>query len=275
MAFRTNRFQKLTTYLLFALQFLFNFSATAAEIETVKKEINYSKQGTQFQGFVVSAKNNKKGNPGILLIHNWMGVTDETVHQAERFARLGYTVLTADIYGKGVRPQDPAAAGVQAGIYKKDRKLFRERLNLALDQLKKTEGVDATKLAVVGYCFGGTGAIELARSGAPVAAVISFHGGLDSPKTTDGTNIKGHVLALHGAIDPYVSAADVEAFENEMKANKVDYQLVKYSGTVHSFTEVGAGPDISKGAAYNENSDKRSFLAAENFLTEIFTPAKK
>lgn len=268
-------FQKSAGALLFTLAFIFTFSATAAETDTVKKEILYSKQGTQFQGFIVSPKAVRKGSPGILMIHNWMGVTDETIHQAERFARLGYTVLTADIYGKGVRPQDPTAAGTQAGIYKKDRKLFRERLNLALDQLKKIEGVDASKLAVVGYCFGGTGAIELARSGAPVAAVISFHGGLDSPKSTDGTNIKGHVLALHGAIDPYVSASDVDAFESEMKANKVDYQLVKYSGTVHSFTEVGAGTDISKGAAYNETSDKRSFLAAENFLNEIFTTAKK
>ncbi len=271
----TTCFQKWIDTLLFALALVFSLPAHAAETEIVKKEIIYSKQGTQFQGFVLSAKAKKKGSPGILMIHNWLGVTAETVRQAERFAQLGYIVLTADIYGKGIRPSDPTAAGVQAGIYKKDRKLFRERLNLALEQLKKIEGVDSSKIAVVGYCFGGTGAIELARSGASVVAVISFHGGLDSPKVSEGTNIKGHVLALHGAIDPYVSAADVEAFENEMKANKVDYQLVKYSGTVHSFTELGAGTDISKGAAYNEVTDKRSFLTAENFLDEIFTTAKK
>lgn len=270
-----NTLHKIGAALLFVLPFSHSTAVLAAETETVKKEITYSKGATQFQGYVVTPKNVKKGNPGILMVHNWMGVTAETVHQAERFAQLGYTVFTADIYGKGVRPKDSAAAGTQAGVYKKDRKLFRERLNLALDQLKKVDGVDTSKLAVVGYCFGGTGAIELARSGAPVSAVISFHGSLDSPKATDGTNIKGHVLALHGAIDPYVAPADVEAFENEMKSNKVDYQLVKYGGTVHSFTEVAAGTDISKGAAYNETSDKRSFLAAENFLNEIFTTVKK
>ncbi len=248
---------------------------TLADADISKKTVVYSSGNTKFEGFVVFPKKNRKAMPGILMVHNWKGVTDETVKQAERFAKLGFTVFTADIYGQGVRPKDTKEAGAQAGIYKKDRKLFRERLNLALDQLKKIDGVDANKLAVVGYCFGGTGALELARSGAPVSAVISFHGGLDSPAPADGKNIKGHVLALHGAIDPFVPAADVSAFEDEMKNNKIDYQLVKYGGTVHSFTEVAAGKDATQGAAYNENSDLRSFQAADNFLFEIFKMAQR
>ena len=138
-----------------------------------------------------------------------------------------------------------------------------------MDELLKLQSND--QVVVAGYCFGGTGAIEAARSGAKILGAISFHGGLDSPTPADGKNIKGKVLALHGAIDPYEPAADLVAFEKEMQDNKVDYQLVKYGGAVHSFTELGAGNDITKGAAYNEAADKRSFAAAESFLKEVFS----
>ena len=250
-------------------------SLASADLKINKKTVVYSDKGKNFEGYLISQDGSKKAMPGILMIPNWKGVTDETVHQAERFAKLGYTVFTADIYGQGVRPKDAKEAGTQATIYKTDRKLFRERLNLALAQLEKVSDIDKKKIAVVGYCFGGTGALELARSGAPVAAVVSFHGGLDSPVPADGKNIKAPVLALHGAIDPYVAPTDVAAFEEEMKTNKVDYQLIKYGGTVHSFTEVGAGTDITQGAAYNEASDKRSFQAAQDFLSDTLKTAKK
>lgn len=242
--------------------------------DLISKKIEYGSE-KQFEGLLVTPKNVKKNSTAILMIHNWMGLTEETQKQASRFAKLGYVVFAADIYGKGQNPKDVKEAGVLATKYKTDRKLFRDHLNLALAELKKQKNVNPKKIAAAGYCFGGTGAIELARSGADIAGAISFHGGLDSPTPADGKNIQAKVLALHGAIDPYVSAADVNAFEDEMKANHVDYQLVKYSDTVHSFTEEAAGNDISKGAAYNATSDKRSFLAAENFLNEIFKTAKK
>ena len=255
---------------------LVSFFSVTAQAAVEKKTIIYSgTDGTKFEGQLISPKSVKPGAGSVLMIHNWMGVTAETIHQAERFADLGYTVFAADIYGQGLRPKDATEAGTQATRFKKDRKLFRERLNLALTEMKKNKSVEANKIAVIGYCFGGTGALELARSGAAIAAAISFHGGLDSPTPNDGKNIRAHVLALHGAIDPYVSTTDVNAFEDEMKISHVDYQLVKYSDTVHSFTEVGAGTDNSKGAAYNALSDKRSFLATENFLNELFNSAKK
>jgi dienelactone hydrolase len=140
--------------------------------------------------------------------------------------------------------------------------------------LKKQKNVDTHQLVVAGYCFGGTSAIELARTGADLVGVISFHGGLDSPAPADGKNIKAKVLAFQGADDPYVAPADIAAFENEMKANKIDYQSVRYANTVHSFTEKGAGNDNSKGAAYNASSDARSFQASQNFLTEILKKNK-
>ncbi len=246
-------------------------TTTQAAVALTKKIVEYGTT-TKFEGYFVTAKNTKKNAPGILMIHNWKGITDETKTQADRFAALGYNVFAADIYGKGVRPTEAKEAGATATIYKTDRKLFRERIALGMDELLKLQGTD--QVVVAGYCFGGTGAIEAARAGAKIVGAISFHGGLDSPTPADGINIKGKVLALHGAIDPYVPPAELAAFEKEMQDNKVDYQLVKYGTAVHSFTEVGAGTDNSKGAAYNAEADKRSFAAADDFLKEVFSKKK-
>ena len=210
----------------------------------------------------------KKNQPGIVLIHNWMGITKETEKQAQRFHDLGYNVFVADIYGAGIRPKNQQEAGALAGKYKGDRKLLRSRVVAAIETLHKQPGVNSQQTAVIGYCFGGTAAIESARSGASISATISFHGGLDSPSPADGANIKAKILALHGAIDPYVSAADLNAFEKELQTHQINYELIKYSNTVHSFTDQGAGTDNSKGAAYNEESDRKSFARATDFLKE-------
>lgn len=207
--------------------------------------------------------------PGVLIIHQWTGVSDHEKEAARKLAALGYNVLVADIYGKGIRPQPPAA-GKEAGKYKADRALLRARANAALDVLARDTRTDAAKLAATGYCFGGTAVIELARSGAPVKGVVSFHGGLDSPSPADGKHIKAKVLALHGADDPYVPAKDVAAFESEMKSSGVDYVLIKYVGVVHSFTHKAAGNDNSKGAAYNAAADRDSWLEMEKFLKRLF-----
>jgi dienelactone hydrolase len=185
-------------------------------------------------------------------------------------AQLGYVAFCADIYGKGVRPQNPQEAGVQAGKYKNDRQLLRARVNAGLDTLRRQPLVDPKHIAAIGYCFGGTTVIELARSGADVAGVVSFHGGLDSPTPADGKNIRCKVLVCHGADDPFEKPQDLAAFEGEMRDAKVDWQLIKYGGAVHSFTQPNAGNDNSKGAAYNEKADKRSWEAMKQFLAEIF-----
>ncbi len=255
-----------SVFILFAISIFAAGSVQAAPLS--KKSVLYASGDSKFEGYYVGPKNFKKNTPGILMIHNWKGITDETKKQAERYANLGYHVFAADVYGQGVRPTDPKSAGAESGKYKNDRKLFRDRLQLALNEFKKMN--PSNKVVAMGYCFGGTAAIELARSGADIIGAVSFHGGLDSPTPADGKNIKAKVLALHGAIDPYVKPEELSAFENEMQNNKVDYQLVKYGGAVHSFTEVEAGNDIAKGAAYNEAADKRSFEATKNFLDEVF-----
>ncbi|MEY2750904.1 MAG: hypothetical protein RLZZ550_875 [Verrucomicrobiota bacterium] len=207
--------------------------------------------------------------PGVLVVHQWTGISDHEKEAARKLAAAGHNVFLADIYGQGIRPQPPAA-GKEAGKYKADRGLLRARVNAALDVLARDPRTDASKLAATGYCFGGTAVIELARSGAAVKGVVSFHGGLDSPTPADGKNIKAKVLALHGADDPFVPAKDVAAFEAELKAAGVDYKLVKYPGAVHSFTHKAAGADNSKGAAYNAEADRDSWFQMLGFLERSF-----
>jgi dienelactone hydrolase len=206
----------------------------------------------------------------VLIVHQWKGLSDYEKKRAEMLVKLGYNVFAVDIYGKGVRPSDPKDAAAQAGVYKKDRALLRARAQAGLAILKKHELTDPKRVAAIGYCFGGTTVIELARSGADVSGVVSFHGGLDSPNPEDGKNIKCQVLALHGADDPFVPAKDLMAFEAEMKQSGVDYQLVKYQGAVHSFTHWTAGNDNSKGAAYNQEADEQSWEAMKLFFAKIF-----
>jgi dienelactone hydrolase len=243
----------------------------AMAVAAVKTEVvEYQDGNTRLEGLVAFDDAAKDPRPGVLVVHDWMGITDNTRRRAVQLAELGYVAFAADIYGKGVRPKTPQEAGAQAGRYKADRKMLRARVSAALETLRKNPRVAAARLGAMGYCFGGTTALELARSGAPLAGTVTFHGGLDSPTPEDARNIKGKVLALHGAADPFVPAKEVEAFEGEMNDAKVDWTLVKYSGAVHAFTVVEAGNDPSKGAAYNALADQRSFEAMKAFWAEVF-----
>jgi dienelactone hydrolase len=245
---------------------LFSLPLMAAIIE---KPVDYKAGSLDCEGWAAFDDASSAKRPSVLIVHQWTGVSDNEKMRAKMLAELGYNVFVADVYGKGIRPQPPAS-GAEAGKYKKDRALLRERLTAALQVLLKDSRTDTSRVACIGYCFGGTAAIELARSGAPVKGVVSFHGGLDSPTPADGKNIKGKVLALHGADDPFVPAADIAAFEKEMKDAGVAYQLVSYPGAVHAFTQKGAGNDNSKGAAYNEAADKASWEEMKTFFGKLF-----
>jgi len=238
---------------------------------TVRTEtVEYRQGDTTLVGFVACDDAFQGPRPGVLIVPQWMGLTDYEKHRAEMIAQLGYVAFCADIYGNGVRPQNTREAGALAGKYKSNRKLLRARVNAALDAMRRQPLVDPKRVAAIGYCFGGTTVIELARSGADVSGVVCFHGGLDSPTPADGKNIKCRVLVCHGADDPLSSPKNIAAFENEMRKGGVDWQLNKYGGAVHSFTQPDAGSDNSKGAAYNEKADQRSWEAMKQFLAEIF-----
>lgn len=238
--------------------------------EVMTKTVEYQDGDTVLEGFV-AWDSESTGAPGVLIVHQWMGLTDYEKGRCKQLAELGYVAFALDIYGKDNRPANRGEAGKAAGGFKNDRTLYRRRLNLGLEQLRAVAQVDKKRVAAIGYCFGGTGAIELARSGADINGVVSFHGGLDSPTPADGGNIKAKLLICHGADDPFVPAKDIDAMKQEFNTAKVDWQMIYYADAVHSFTQPMAGADKSRGAAYNERADKRSWVAMRSFFDEIFS----
>ena len=256
-----------------ACPLLMSPAVQAGEVEA--KAVEYTQGSTPLEGWLAVPKGVKGKVPAVLVIHDWTGVQPYSKGRAGQLAELGYVAMAADIYGKGIRPANPRESAAEAGKYKGDRALYRQRLLAGLAELKKQPNVDPERVAAIGYCFGGTGVLELARAGADVKGVVSFHGGLDSPNPADGKNIKAKVLVLHGADDPFVPAEGIAAMTAEFNAAKVDWQMVSYSGAVHSFTHPGAGNDNSKGAAYNAAADARSWQAMKTFFDEIFAPSAK
>lgn len=241
-----------------------NVLNAAIKTETVE----YKQGDALLEGKLIFDDAVKGARPGVLIVHQWKGVSDHELQHAEKLARSGYVAFCADIYGKGVRPQTPPEASAESGKYKQNRALLRDRVNAGLEIFRQQKFVDTKRIAAIGYCFGGLTVIELARSGADVAGVVSVHGGLDSPTPADGKNIKGKVLACHGADDPFVPAKDLEAFENEMREAGVDWRLIKYGGAVHSFTDRKADGSM-KGAKYDEKADQRSWADMQAFFAEV------
>ena len=252
------------------LSLLVTFMVCVSHAEVKSQVVEYKQGDTTLEGWLAYDTAVQGRRPGVLVAHQWKGLTAYEKRRADMLAKLGYVVFCADVYGKGVRADNPTDASKLAAQYKGDRPLLRARINAAFQQLQKQPLADPSRLAAIGYCFGGTTVLELARSGAEVSGVVSFHGGLSTPSPEDAGRIKGHVLVLHGADDPNVPALEVAAFEQEMRQAKVDWQLVAYGGAVHSFTDPGAGNDNSKGAAYNENADRRSWQAMKDFFAEAF-----
>lgn len=254
--------------ILLALFFALTTSTVLAEIKN--ETVDYKDKKTQFEGFIsYDSSFGAKKRPAVLIIHQWKGLSDYEKMRAIQLAEKGYIAFAADIYGKGIRPEDTADASRVSSGFKENRKLYRERLKTAYDWLKKNKMVDSQKIVVIGYCFGGTGALELARAGEPLAGAVSFHGGLSTSQPQDAKNIKAKLLVLHGAIDPYVPQTEVDTFFAEMNNAKIDYQFIAYSGAVHSFTMKSAGHDLKTGQAYNEVADRRSWQAFMNFLAEV------
>jgi dienelactone hydrolase len=243
-----------------------NYARAAIKTQTVE----YKDGDTILEGYLAYDDSIKGKMPAVLIVHEWTGIGPYVKKRAEQLAGLGYAAFAIDIYGKGVRPANTDEAAKQAGIYRSDRPLMRRRALAGLEQVKKYSFVDPDKIAAMGYCFGGGVVLEMARGGADLKGVISFHGNLDTPNPADNNNIRAKVLVCHGADDPYVPQEQVTAFWNQMRSTKVDWQLIIYSGAVHGFTNPDNGSDNSKGAAYNKQADMRSWNAMKEFFKEIF-----
>jgi dienelactone hydrolase len=238
--------------------------------ELHKEVIQYKHGDVALEGYLVYEDTIEGSRPGILVVHDWMGIGPYVKMRADQLAELGYVAFAIDMYGKGIRPKNSQEASARASIYRKDRQLMRSRVQAGLEALVSQPLVDAKRVAAIGYCFGGGTVLELARSGVDIAGVVSFHGNLDTPRPEDAKNIKAKVLVLHGADDPHVPQEDVTAFQEEMRQAKVDWQMVIYGNAVHSFTNPNSGDDPSTGAAYNERADKRSWKAMRLFFRELF-----
>ncbi len=261
------------SYALIAM-LLFAFSGPALA-QLHQETVEYNHGNTPLEGYLVYDESIRGIRPGIIVVHEWDGLGPYVKRRADELARLGYVAFAIDIYGKGVRPTTPDSMVAQATKYRSDINLMRNRARAGFDQFLKSDRVDKSKIAAIGYCFGGGVALELARSGADLAGVVSFHGNLNTPNPADAKNIKGKVLVLHGGSDPNVPPDQVIAFGKEMTDAGVDWHMVVYGGAVHAFTNPERGNDPSKGAAYNETADRRSWREMRDFFDEIFESGKR
>ncbi len=234
------------------------------------QDVEYTQGGITLVGYLAYDDKIKGKRPGVLVVHEWTGLGPYVKKRCEELAKLGYVAFGADIYGKGVRPATHEEAGKVSGMYIKDRALMRARVKAGLAELLKNDMVDPARVAAIGYCFGGAAVLELARSGADIAGVVTFHGMLANPDPANARNIKAKVLVQQGADDPFVDQKQVDAFIDEMRKTKTDWRMIIYGGAVHSFTVPDAGNDPSKGMAYNESADSRSWQAMMDFFGEIF-----
>jgi dienelactone hydrolase len=230
--------------------------------------VEYKDGDVALEGYLAMPAGKPKA--GVLVVHEWWGLDDYARHRAEQLAELGYAAFALDMYGKGVHTDDPKVATELSGKLRggPDRKDMRRRAALGLDVLKSKAKTEHN--AAIGYCFGGTTVLELARSGAELKGVVSFHGGLATPDLGDAKNIKCKVLACCGGDDGFVSAEELANFEKEMRDAKVDWVLMKFGGANHSFTNPDADKHKIPGLSYNEHADKRSWKAMQDFFDEIF-----
>jgi len=255
---------KKTNVLYLLLMSVISFSAFG-QLSAVK----YADQKQELNGLAGKPESPNAKKAGVLIIPAWKGIDEHARHSAEKLTGEGYFTFVADIYGAGKYPKDAKEAAEISGYYKEHLAEYQQRIRLALEQLVKA-GANPDQLVVIGYCFGGTGALEAARADLPVKGVVSFHGGLGYDATRVIKPMKGRVLVLHGADDPYVPEAQIKAFQEEMRTAKADWEMVYFANAVHAFTEVAAGNDNSKGAAYNEKAAKRSWEIFHLFLDELF-----
>jgi dienelactone hydrolase len=237
----------------------------------VTKTVTYEQNGTKLAGYLAydDAVTAKSKCPGILVFHEWWGLDDYIKSRADQLAKMGYVAFAPDMYGDGQSTTDPAKAKeLSSQIYGKS--LMPERAQAGLDQLLKTGLVDGTKVAAIGFCLGGAASLALAYTGAPLAAVVTFHGALIPPPTEAAQKTKAKFLVLHGALDPLVSKDSVDAFLKAMNDGKFDFQFIEYSGAVHAFTNPNADKAGIKGIGYNAEAAARSWSQMQLFFDEIF-----
>jgi dienelactone hydrolase len=244
--------------------------AVSIQAEVIGLDVDYEHDGVKLKGYLAYDVADNSIRPGVLVVHEWWGLNDYAKQRARDLAELGFMAFACDMYGAEIVTESWEEAPKLAGPFYDDRELMRTRAAEGLKMLKNHTLCDKNRVAAVGYCFGGTCALELARSGADLRGVVSFHGGLNTPDPEDTKNIKAKILVCHGGDDSFVNDAEVVAFEKEMRDGGVNWQLNSYGGAVHSFTNPKSGDDPSKGVAYHAQAATRSWEAMRDFFREIF-----
>jgi dienelactone hydrolase len=250
-------------------------SSTRASIVT--RDVDYEVGGVKLRGFLAYDDALAKGGklPGVVIVHEWWGLSDYEKGRAKQLAALGYVGFAADMYGTGVLAKDPTEAGKLAGALR-GKPLLVERAQAALDQLLGTGLVDPARVAAMGYCFGGSTVQALAYSGAPLAGIVSFHGGLANPTPDDVAKNKAKILICHGALDPSMKQEQIDSYLKAMNDSKIDYKFSEYAGALHAFSNPEADrkveqfPSMKGFIGYSPSADRRSWEDMQSFFSEIF-----
>ena len=230
------------------------------------EKITYQSGNNSFEGFLAQPEGDS--NPCVLIAHTWAGRDAFVEEKAKLLTELGYAAFAIDMYGDGkIGTSNEENAGMMQPLLD-DRDELAKRVLASLDAVSKIDSIDASKIVIMGYCFGGLVAMDLARTGADIKGAVSFHGFLAGPENSTN-EIKAKLLALHGDSDPMVGQDQIESFRQEMTSKKVDWQLHVFGGAMHSFTNPEANdPDF--GAVYSKNADERSWKIFTDLLKELF-----
>lgn len=232
-------------------------------------KIEYKDEHVVCEGVYVYDEDLTHKRPGILIAHDWSGRNEFAYRKAEKCAELGYVGFALDMYGHGKTADTKEEKMALMQPLMQNRHHLQQRILAAYNAIKTLAHVDHHKIGAIGFCFGGLCVLDLARSGADVKGVVSFHGLLNAPENVAKETIKAKILALHGYDDPMVTPDQVMTFANEMTHAKADWQLMMYGHTMHAFTNPDAN-DPGFGTVYNKKSDLRSFTAMQAFFKEVF-----
>ncbi len=237
------------------------------------EEVEYRVGDTTMRGYLAFDDDVQGARPGILVVHEWWGHNEYARERARMLAELGYTALALDMYGEGRTAEHPDEAGRFATAVRTNLPEAKKRFDAAMTRLQAHPSVDASKIAAIGYCFGGAVVLEMARAGVDLDGVVSFHGSLGTQNPAQKGAVKGRVLVLNGADDPLVTEEEIAAFKEEMERAGVDYRFVNYRGAVHSFTNPRAdefGRKFGLPLAYDAEADAHSWREMKSFFEEIF-----
>ena len=259
---------------LLAITMVLVFAGTGLAATKIEgKTVEYSAQGIVMKGYLAYPEDIKEKRPGVLVVHEWWGLNDYARNRVRMLAELGYTAFAVDMYGDGKQAMHPDDAGKFASEVMKKFDVAKVRFMAALDFLKQQPTVDPTRIAAIGYCFGGGVVLNMARQGVDLKGVASFHGSLTAVKGAQPGMVRAKILVLNGADDKFITPEQIEAFKQEMKSAWADFQFISYPGAIHSFTNPEAtalGKKFNLPLAYNAEADKQSWLELQKFLDKIF-----